>query len=55
LQLKIKDDFNNEVMNLKTEKTSLIQELLQDENDPAIDKDLYYKVDRELLPNNSPP
>jgi hypothetical protein len=25
--LKIKDDFNNEVMNLKTEKTSLIQEL----------------------------
>ena len=27
LQLKIKDDFNNELMNLKTEKTSLIQEL----------------------------
>ncbi len=27
LQLKIKDDLNNEVMNLNTEKTSLIQEL----------------------------
>lgn len=27
LQLKIKDDFNNELMNMKTEKTSLIQEL----------------------------
>ena len=24
LQLKIKDDFNNELMNMKTEKTSLI-------------------------------
>ena len=27
MQLKIKDDLNNEVMNMKTEKTSLIQEL----------------------------